>query len=75
MILIFLDPRAGRPRDLIFNSVSNFGPERPKTPLGGLKDLKIEPLLNHNRISMPTEAFKSLVICESNGGNSQRTSA
>ena len=26
----FLDPGAGRPRELIFNSVSNFGPEGPK---------------------------------------------
>ena len=30
-----MDPGAGRPRELIFNSVSNFGPEGPKNSSGG----------------------------------------
>ena len=33
----FLDPGAGRPRELIFNSVSNFGPEGPKNSSGGIE--------------------------------------
>ena len=33
----FLGPGAGRPRELIFNSVSNFGPEGPKSPSGGIE--------------------------------------
>ena len=33
----FLDPEAGRPPELIFNSVSNFGPEGPKNSSGGIE--------------------------------------
>ena len=33
----FLDPRARRPLELIFNSVSNFGPEGPKNSSGGME--------------------------------------
>ena len=32
-----LDPGAGRPRELIFYSVSNFGPEGPKNSSGGIE--------------------------------------
>ena len=33
----FLDPGAGRPRELIFSSISNFGPEGPKNSSGGIE--------------------------------------
>ena len=33
----FLGPGVGRPRGLIFNSVSNFGPEGPKNSSGGME--------------------------------------
>ena len=36
-VLTFWDPGAGRPRELILNSVSNFGPEGPKNPSGGME--------------------------------------
>ena len=34
---LILDPGAGRSRELIFNSVSNFGPEGPKNSSGGIE--------------------------------------
>ena len=37
LFLTFLDPGAGRPRELIFNSVSNFGPEGPRNSSGGME--------------------------------------
>ena len=41
--LNFSDPRAGRPRELIFNSVSNFGPEGPKNSSGGMEGRNLHP--------------------------------
>ena len=40
LIVTFWTPGAGRSRELIFNCVSNLGPEGTKTPLGGLKGRK-----------------------------------
>ena len=37
LIFNFLGPGPGRPRELIFNSVSNFGPEGPKNSSGGME--------------------------------------
>ena len=44
LFLNFWVPGAGRPRQLIFNSVSNFGPEGPKNSSGGWQGRKFHVL-------------------------------
>ena len=41
LLLTFLGPGAGRPRELILNFVSNFGPEGPKNSSGGIEGSRL----------------------------------
>ena len=46
LFLTFWGPEAGRPRELIFNSVSNFEPGGPKTSSGGMEGSQSESSLS-----------------------------
>ena len=50
----FLDPGAGRPRELIFNSVSNFGPKGPKNSSGGMEGSQAETAENKAALAQIT---------------------
>ena len=68
----FLDPGAGRPRELIFNSVSTFGPEGPKNSSGGMGARLGGPYLALSRIDAQVGVLNRLVLNRLGGSTARQ---